>query len=476
MALFGTRKPRLQAKVLPKYPVRIEGFGGLTVEKANGIVEIGPDLNLLPEITEETPTGYVWHFDGVQTYSKIAVGLLVGLPGEPGPPGPGAAADDITYDNSVSLLTDTNAQGAIDELAMLVSFGGEKKFEPEFVTYVYQEPVVGGVQGIVGYSLKYTDWWITGPKIHRWSKPQTPLLQSIEIDVTSGAGGGGTSAPAFEGEDGGLPSTGAGGAGGAVSNKDHAADDLPDDLVFVVGEGGMAGGWLVTPVWFPEDVGFPANPASFIPGQGVIFETADGGDGGFSAVFDAAVWDALGADDDARLIAFKALSYNDQKAATIQLCTGGKGGVSADNGDGVESTAGEASGGDHNRNGSDGSGGGYNTNHSAWKEWFVAMSADPDTTEYTPGGGIGAGGSAGGRALNDGLWENHAKPMDGMFGRNAGAGGSPKTSNGNHDGSHGGPPGGGGGGGQAGSWQGGRVLPGGFGGWGRIIVKCRFDG
>lgn len=373
--------------------------------------------------------------------------------------------------NKITGAADAEVAADLATLGQLITamMTREQYFLPEFTTYIRMEPVVGGVQGIVGESLKYTDWWITETKIHRWYRPAFSFLTSIDIGAVSGGGGGGSSGPAWE-----TASTGAGGAGGALAWKNIAANVLPDSLVIIVGKGGLAGGWD-KPVHFPEDGDFPSDhPEDFVPGQGVIFEVGSGGDGDFTAVFDAAVWDALGANDSARMTAFRALSYAAKKAATIMLCTGGQGGLNSDDGDAIEALAGEASGGDHNRNGSDSSGGGYITNHDAWKLWFEAISADPDTTERPPHGGIGAGGSAGGRALNDGLWENHAKPMAGYFGQLAGAGGSPKTSDGNHDGSHGGPFGGGGSGGQAGSWQWGRVLPGGFGGWGGVRLVCNY--
>lgn len=429
MALFGTKKPRLQAKVLPRFPVRVEGENGISAAIANGIATIGPDFEQLP-VLGWAETGYLIHWDAdTDVYSRIAVSNVAGP----------QSWVDIQY------------------------------YEPEFVSYIYMEPVVGGVQGIVGTSLKYTDWWITETKIYRVSKPSSAWFTSAIVDVVAGGGGGGSSGPA-----GSTPSTGAGGAGGAQAQKTISAADFPDEVVIVVGKGGVAGGWDKT-VHFPEDGDFPGTPSNFVPGQGVIFEVGNGTDGDFSAFFDAADWDALGADDDARLTAFRGLTYDQQKAVTIMLCTEGKGGLNPDDTESVEADGGQASGGDHNRNGSDSSGGGYYTNHTAWRTWFEAITADLATTESTPAGGIGAGGAAGGRALNDGLWENHAKPHAGFLGQMAGAGGSPKTSNGNHDGSHGGIFGGGGGGGQAGSPQDDRVIPGGMGGWGGVRIIVRYE-
>ena len=481
MALFGTNKPRLQAKVVTKFPAQIEGAGGFSVEKANGTYTFAPDLNTLPEITEDTATGYVWHFDGDETYSKISVGRLVGRQGDQGDPGPQGPPGDLIGPGSstdgyvpvwdgtggnvlaegfpVSTFSQTTLGAAYNAYAFAMAIGmrswkDETYYLATDVTYI---PQVFGNTHVVGTSLKYTDWWTTTTAVHRVTKPDSPFFTGFIIDVVSGGGGGGTSSAA----DTGVVSTGGGGDGGAWSRIILAAAYVPDTTVLVVGHGGAAGGWSKTP-YFP---GLPDVPT----GQGVIFDVENGADGGPSAVLDATDWDALGANDAARLIAFNALTEAAKAALCIVYCEAGFGGYNADDahlgsaGTYRRSTgtpeAPRAYGGDINRMGGMGGGGGNSV-------------LDSTVGAYD---GFGGGGAAGAISAHDDLWENSCRGIGGIAGQICGAGASWKASAGNHDGAHGGLYGGGGGGGQETSEQILRVVPGGFGAPGCIRVITTYE-
>ncbi len=313
----------------------------------------------------------------------------------------------------------------------------EQYFPAENFTYLPMAPFseAGGTPGV---SCKFGDGYITGNKVHRWTKPTTSLLRSVTVDGASGGAGGGTSGPS-----GGEPSTGPGGPGGSYTMKTFDPADLPSVVVFISGRGGLAGGWDKT-------VTYPDGPGT----QGWITEIGKGGDGGPSAMLDEADWNGLGADDAARLTAFLALSESAKIALCILYCSPGKAARPLDEIENEEGQGGIAYGGDLNRAGNDGAGGAH------WS---------------TDGIRFGIGGACGSRQNNDGLWETGHFGVGGIIGQIAGRGGVPKSSAGNHDGAWGSDWGGGGGGGQAtGPGQDGRVIPGGMGGAGGWRVRCDF--
>lgn len=376
----------------------------------------------------------------------VAVALSGSLPRNGSAPMTGnlpMGGNKVTGAADAEVATDLATLGQIIA-AMMTQ---EMEFPADNVTFLPMAPLshAGGTPGI---SCKYGTGYITGNKVWRFTKPTLSLLNSITVDGASGGAGGGTSGPA-DGE----PSVGPGGAGGSYTIKTFAVADFPDVVVFLSGRGGLAGGWDKTVV-------YPYGADT----QGWITEVGAGGDGGPSAMLDEADWNALGANDSARLTAFLALSETARISLSILYCGPGKAAPAIDVEKNVEGEGGIAYGGDLNLPGNDGAGGAY-----------YSSLDDP----YYPADGIkGAGGACGARQNNDGLWETSHFGVGGIIGQVAGRGGTPKRSAGNHDGGWGSDAGGGGGGGQAGQAQsyGGytRVIPGGMGGPGRWRVRCNY--
>lgn len=367
----------------------------------------------------------------------------------------------VNSDHAAANAAETAARIAADiTLAGMITGGGdfetlvaelvtafsqrEQYYLAEKVTYLPMAPLshAGGTPGI---SLKYSTGWITGNKVHRVIKPTIGILQSMTFEGAGGGSGGGTSGPA-----GSEPSTGPGGAGGGYVYRTIDAADLPTEFVMVSGRGGLAGGWDKT-------VTYPGGADT----QGWIMDVGAGGNGGPSALIDAADWNVLGLNDSARLTAFLALSEEARVALSILYCGPGIAAPAINIAENTEGSGGLAYGGDINRAGNDGAGGGYWT-----------PSSDPF---YVANGIYGGGGACGSRLNNDGLWETSPMGIDGLIGQVAGRGGTPKKSQGNHDGAWGSDLGGGGAGGQASAAQSNRVMPGGMGGQGGWRVICNYS-
>lgn len=358
-------------------------------------------------------------------------------------------ASSVTFDPTGTGLTASDVQAALEEedtraaeLIAAVS-NAEIYFDAERTTYIPRAPLshAGGTPGISG---KFSDTYLTDYGVHRWTKPTISFLVGIIVEGASGGAGGGTSGPAT-----GEPSTGPGGAGGAYTLKEFNPADVPAEVVFLSGGRGMAGGWDKT-------VSYPNGPDT----QGWIFDVGAGGDGGHSAMLDAADWDGLGADDAARIVAFKALSLDAKIALCLLYCSPGLAAPAIDVEENVEGEGGMAYGGDINLSGNDGAGGAY---------WVAS-----DIPYYPADGILGGGGACGSRVNNDGLWDTGYHGVGGVVGQLTGRGGTPKKSLGNHDGGWGSDWGGGGGGGQASTEQDSRVVPGGAGGSGGWRLKLKF--
>ena len=75
MALFGTRKPRLQAKVLPRFPAAVSGGAGISVTKDAGAFEIGLDFeslveNASPDLAETYLV--IWNSE-TESYERVSL-------------------------------------------------------------------------------------------------------------------------------------------------------------------------------------------------------------------------------------------------------------------------------------------------------------------------------------------------------------------------------------------------------------------
>lgn len=389
-------------------------FDGTTGGTQNSGVTID-DSNNLAGIVNATQTGY-------HDLAEIAA---------PASPSANVARFYAFDDGGVTRLAFKDSNGDITVLG--TSGSKTRLYEAERTTFI---PQALDDTHVSGTSLKYSEWWQTEYAVHRWTKPTTPTFESLIITAVSGGGGGGSSAATS-----GADTTGGGGDGGAWHRYEMPAVDVPDELVMLVGHGGDAGGW-----------------ASPVHADGIHSTTAaDGSDGGVTAVFDSADWDALGANDAARQAAFLALSEANREATALIYCQEGYGGRDHDGVD--EATApGETRGrlnpygpqafgpGD-SRMGSSGAGNGAGT--------------DDPTDGF--GGGNGFGGSAGGIGQNDYIFKNMAYGAAGIVGRLCGDGGRGKGPVGQHEGGHGGWYGGGGGGGQKASVVSTAVYNGGFG-------------
>jgi hypothetical protein len=318
------------------------------------------------------------------------------------------------------------------------------KIRPYRATNSVFIPRVDNNDHVPGTSLKYSEWWITTTAIHAWTIPTSSSFQRVTLEVVGGGGAGGTSSAAAN------CSVGAGGCGGAWGMKTIALADIPTaGLTLIVGKGGTAGGWGGT-------------VSGTVP-NAILTSVGNGGNAAFSAVLDTAVWTALGADDFARLGAVT-------NSNAILFCDGGQGGIDADDShftetDGLEALGvlplgARAYGGDINRLGAPGAGGG-------------TSASELDS--------VGAGGAAG--SYQDALWDTVGTSRAGIVGRLAGGGGqavSLISSGGDHhyhDGHHGGLYGGGGSGGFKidSTNTDSKVSPGGFGAPGAIDLFEDFD-